>query len=448
MNIINSLPSVGEVLLGEATFLNRKAPTAFASVEMTTETTAQLQLLINLDDYGLYRTWFLPGILRPLSDATCNETDPKEFPNHILVDSPMGRILLLGCRFRNGIGDLRGKRIAQLEAQYTIFSPQDLTHVGKVSALRTELAGLYEWINPSITTAELPLKGSKEFSLHFRLPERIELSADENFSHSIYFNTKKMNADQPTTTVKNYVYLRTLCNGPERWTDALKFTHNMADLLSICANTRIPILSLDSYHSYEEQFPEIIRKWSPVATDILQATPLSKTPRFHFTYDEIGEDGVRKWLQLRQEHERVLEPLLATYGTNNFAEDLLSNASISIEALGYYLFQAQGEDPESNRKRNIGKRAKVVLQYLGSSFEASLAWFPAALAEAYNGMKHANLPRPSAIQTATLADTASAIIRSWIFKELGVREQVIHDKFKSSFEDDRYTLVPDPADLI
>lgn len=78
---------------------------------------------------------------------------------------------------------------------------------------------------------------------------------------------------------------------------------------------------------------------------------------------------------MRHEYERVLEPLLATYGTNNFAEDLLSNASISIEALGYYLFQDREEDPESNQKRKIGKRAEVVLQYLGSSFETSLAWF-------------------------------------------------------------------------
>lgn len=437
-------PKIGDTFLGIATFNNRDCNPVYATIETINEIDIRLTLLVNGNESPQASKWY--GIEKFLlgTNTGKKEESPQEPPNHITVKHTQGEISFLGCVVVNSQGSINDNlSTVRLRAPYVVFGPINNENPGGVRSIRAQIAGLYQWIRPSIATSCYERNEHTKFSINFSLPEKIDIFEDDDFNHSIQFMLTENRSDITEAKVKNNVFIQTAGNkNNNSWVDILNFANIMADIITLCADSYSGITAFESKHHKDS------RLWNFVVSDKLHPELSHKDYKYDFSYSDITDGGIRKWIELREKHPRILNPFLSNYEVEGvYAESKLSSMGIAIEALGFHLLSKDGADPETKENRSIYNRSKRIIQELGEPYKSLDDWFPREMNETYNGLKHANKEMPTAVELATMADAAGALIRAWFLNQLGLDVKAVHDAVKHKLSLDRFGLVPDPSEL-
>lgn len=145
---------------------------------------------------------------------------------------------------------------------------------------------------------------------------------------------------------------------------------------------------------------------------------------------KLGADGVRRWIDVRQEWERALNPLLGRLYADSATVDVaLLQTGVAMESLGYITGRAAGQGKQKAASRAL----KEVIQEVFSAVPPELYGyvtdpldvFAKDAADAYNGVKHADKPLPNGRWAWIVSETFALVLRAHIFRALGVSDEAL-----------------------
>lgn len=387
------------------------------------ELTIPLKGLLAKDDpYG--RWWSSRVAFGDDPDRTRHSYRP---PRVLLIDDAHGPVVLVGCRSTSSSSSTSvGRGI--IVANFAVLGGSHLRYE-KIDGLRTEIPALTAWAhlsNMSITTATD--KDNRLRSIEMKLTDA------EPVSLARPLNLKMRSTWRTETPLGGFIAhegieLETSVKRPRSWEEHIQLHEAVLELASIAAWAPFGFSSLKV-----KRIDDPLRnaaggslgeRWLPVVSHRFpKHAPWKKTPRFLFPYNEVGPQGVSRWLRLRQTYGRVIGPLLNVLRSEHrWGHPSLVQSGIALEALGYLVDVEKngGAHLNSRNQMNFKPGLRVILEDMAVRPFADVdGWIDRADA-AYMGAKHPDRPEPDSLeQINTLRDNL-LVLRFWIGLQLGVK---------------------------
>lgn len=366
-------------------------------------------------------------------EISLNESDRNKIPRNLWFHDADGSIALLGCRGASlsqqmlGYGGGQGTIIANR----AIIGAALHSDYQQVYGLRTSIDGLREWIGKSCVmqdphTNEAGLLKSE--TLTIRSPEDIPLN--DNPSVSIRFSWIVSNNDD-IWEVSDKAYIETKSNEPLTWQRAEHLHNALQDLLrisygedrdlteSLVLRSSNPKVSTKNKVAYEE--------WLPVIRELRE----HHKPKRHnclIPYNLLEKDNIQEWFSLYDRIPRAIDPLVTSFTLDKVtAEARLFEASIGMEALGYYLLIRDGKSKDAAGRTSFKDRLGLISKNLRDILPFDVSDWIQQTTSAYNGVKHANRDRPDLLMRLNSWRKTVLVFRCWIALELGIEKGDLKD---------------------
>ena len=209
-------------------------------------------------------------------------------------------------------------------------------------------------------------------------------------------------------TLHEKLYVETRYDEARAWDDHLQTHSALRDLITLsqwapehfedlqCLHESDPIRTMDGTARGDQ--------WMPVLTTLVDVrTPTESTRRRHhlIEFDDLGPEGVSRWLDLTQSFARAVDPITSSaYLEGVTIEVRLAQLGIGLEALGYLLLILDGKPPTTANRTNFEKRLLRIGERIKDVVPFDISDWAHGTAEAYNGVKHANRTLPDPVEIA------------------------------------------------
>src|SRR5690606_3005818 len=115
-------------------------------------------------------------------------------------------------------------------------------------------------------------------------------------------------------------------------------------------------------------------------------------------YEEIGVEGIKRWLTLRDQFARALDPVISSRFMDRVTPmALLAQTGPGMEALGYLLLRKDCLSETQARNVSLADRLRRIVDNLADTLPFEAEDFVVRAASVYNGIKHANRGLPPEI---------------------------------------------------
>ena len=163
------------------------------------------------------------------------------------------------------------------------------------------------------------------------------------------------------------------------------------------------------------------RQWRQVVVpdDDRQAPPTGHRPHL-IEYDDLGPAGIARWIALRNEFERALDPVISGIDLDATANTLLAHTGPGLEALGYLLMLRDGDAPKQAASATLRERLERIWADLGETVPFDGTKWASTTVKTYNALKHANRRAPEGVDVANAWRECVLVVRAWVALELGV----------------------------
>lgn len=258
-------------------------------------------------------------------------------------------------------------------------------------------------------------------------PPRIEVGEHDGLSLSLQPMWHVLHEDANNRRVLlDIVRCVTRSEEPKPWFDHLDAHNAVRDLLTLsrwhdesCVEVFAlrdddPLIAMDG-ENHGDQWREIV-----IAHRESRTVPTDRVSHL-IEYAEIGASGLLRWLKLRDEFKRALDPVITSKRLGRTtANTLLAHTGPGLEALGYLLLLRDGCSKKQAKEASLKARFERILTDLGDSlpFDGS-SWIESTTTN-YNGLKHANRKEPDSTDVLNSWRECAIVTRAWVAVELGV----------------------------
>lgn len=373
--------------------------------------------------------------------------NPQECPERLLFQDHELDLHLFGVhvasqgrdpRYEPGLGGLR-----------TEFAVEDRdrsdVEYADVAAVRSEIDGLHEFMGWRLT--EMDFSSPPETPgpvLRYTPRTAVDVGEIDGLKISLVA-THWAGQDRPNVSaIGETTVLRTEASSPRPVEDHLRLQEAFRDLLAVVCWRPF---DFDGVTVQREDAPArslggtaLHAQWRPVHSPyLMRRDRRDPKPEVQFTdvwgptsFEAIGADGLLTWLRRREELARFVDPLVALRFAPVISPELaLMQTSIAAEALAYLRAIRAGVDDKSAAHESFESRLRGLVGTqpldIGDITSDQETWIVAAK-NAYNGVKHANLPLPERPLPTLIALTMTGLLRSHLLLELGVEPTEI-EKF-------------------
>lgn len=372
-----------------------------------------------------YASWFLrdDGITRipPLPE-------PPPVPKRVLFHDSHGSVLLIGCRARGFHSNVGGPGSGTLWARAAIIGVQDEIDFDNTHGLQTEIDGLRAWLGTS-SWAETRRYEERFHEVTVKSLDVPDIEVGEY--HGVRLTLKfdwgvRQEGDGDRRILTDITRCSTRSDAPASWPDHLKLHHAVRDLLvlsrwqtELCKEVFAlhlddPLRTKDGT-THGEQWRAVV-----IPEKEIPADPKRHRPHL-LRYADLGASGLLRWIELRDEFARALDPVISSIRLRDTtASTLLAQTGPGLEALGYLLMLRDGISKKKASDSTLKKRFERILADLGDClpFDGT-SWIDSATA-AYNGLKHANRREPDPVDVINAWRECILVTRAWVAIELGV----------------------------
>lgn len=314
--------------------------------------------------------------------------------------------------------------------------------------MQTEITGLQSWLGVSswrqtLTTSENNLQGVE---VRTDLPPNVEIGEHNGYTLSFRSSWKLSSRDERGRIVlHDLLYCVTESTDSVAWADQEQPHLAIRDLLVLSRwhdETCIPVKAQrqdDLLLTHGEATSKQIYWRNVVVPGSIRAnSPVGHRPHL-IEYQDIGPEGVMRWLALRDEFSRVIDPVVTSIGLRGTTPNtLLAHTGPALEALGYLLILRDNGSTSKARESTLKQRFERILDDLGNCLPFDTTGWPARTAEVYNGIKHANRKEPERLNVLNAWRECILIVRAWVAIELGVPLESIKDKLRQDPQRHKY----------
>lgn len=371
-----------------------------------------------------YARWFFEA---PFTVPPCSEPEGPPAPKRVLFHDSHGQVLLLRCRPRGIHSNLFGPGTGRLIARAAVIGGIRECEYEKPHALKTEISGLRQWLRADSWHEEVTFDDDRQMSItSAKVPAVIlgghhgaELSLETTW-HYVPMNYE----DQ--ATLRTITACVTRSEAQLEWDEHLHGHRAIRDLLVIstwrpetCRETTV-VRNDDTMTRRDGISSKPLAREVVVYQDESEPPPAGRRD-YLIEYTDLGEDGLKRWLRLRDEFSRALDPVITAVALQGAtANTLLAHTGPGLEALGYLLLRRDGmKRDEASNAHLKGRLERILLDVREALPFDGDAWIERTV-KAYNGLKHANRKELPPIDVINAWAECITATRVWVALELGV----------------------------
>lgn len=390
-----------------------------------------------------YANWFLDDSTFPWDGQHL----PNSTPKRVMFYDSHGRVLLIRCRAFGYHANYGGPGSGTLWARAAIMDVFEDKEFDRPHGLQTEISGLREWLGSSSWEEQIDRSGGRvRVTLRSLETNRIEIGEHEALA--LYFRSDwgiDDDAEHDRRILLNHLWCITRGAEPKPWDDHMQLHRAVRDLLVIsrwrnesCVPVRVlrtdaPLITMDG-KTHGDLWHAVV-----VAEDQRELAPTSLFPHL-IKYEDIGPDGVMRWVALRNEFKRALDPVISSLDLENAnVSTLLAHTGPGLEALGYLLMVRDGVDTKVAAHARLLARFERVLRDVSACLPFDGDRWAAETASTYNALKHANRERPDDIEILSAWARSIIVVRAWVACELGIEKSVLKGRFKDDRQPYEFT---------
>ncbi|WP_134768574.1 HEPN domain-containing protein [Nocardioides sp. 1609] len=389
------------------------------------------------DPTSPYAGWFLH------EDAAFGRTRakapaPPPVPRRVLFNDSYGPVLLIGVRARGFHANLFGPGSGTLWARAAIIGVHEDADFDQPHIMRSSISGLREWLGIKSWRTSW---GADEDPRHLFWPDSpgaIEVGQRDGIS--LTFNPAwQVDPEEDEIHLRELLWCRTRSDEPRTWEDHLKDHYGVRDLLVLSRWRRetcivATIARTDDFLPSADDDPS--EHWQSRNVVVPEDEPSPPPSRYRphlMRYADLGQEGIRRWLTLRDEFGRALDPVISCIGlTDATPHTLLAHCGPGLEALGYLLMLRDGASPRAARDASLQSRFQRILVDVGECLPFDGEQWMASTVTTYNGLKHANRTAPDELDVINAWRSSVLVVRAWVAIEIGVdvgavRERLLED---------------------
>ncbi|MFJ8201955.1 ApeA N-terminal domain 1-containing protein [Micromonospora chalcea] len=360
--------------------------------------------------------------------------DPAPSPEYLHFKDDRGVLTLGGCRVRgHRSNSASGSGRKSLQAAFAVSGSNfSDASVKQVRGLRSEIAGLHGWMGWQMTTMTIK-NGANEETEEVGITKKVLAATVINEgSYAVRF--------APLVKMKDFAFsgdethCETLAEQATSWDSHLALHSAIRDLIAISLWHPVDYLSHEVQHPGEprrlpsgKEFPPPWRSLHYLHATRRTHNVSPSEPRIqaeHFTYNDLGEGGVKRWFELSRSHSRGIAPLMShLYLTGLPVETQITHIGISLEALRFADRIKAGDSIGSANSESIASRASGLARDVGESIVSILGdvdHWGSRFAAAYNGVKHANRPSADPAETFWLVRSGALVARARLLQGMGI----------------------------
>lgn len=302
-----------------------------------------------------------------------------------------------------------------------------------VNGVRSEVTGLREWLGVESFEEDFDFE-SRVLTIKAASGEPIEVNSLLSLRPSWDISRD----GHESTTIKNIVFCESRSSDPSSWEDLMGTHRGMRDLLVLSRWVAETCTILQAQHDADPlktlDGAEHGEQWRTVIEP--QSDPSSSRPRGRrphlVEYADLGPNGIALWLSLRDRFQRALDPIIS----DRFISEVspvthMAQVGPGLEALGFLIMQTKDgmSAAEANRKP-LRARLDRILREIDDVVPFDGSDWAAGMAEAYNGIKHANRDLPTELELLNRWRESVLAVRVWVARELGVKVEDIRSRLE------------------
>lgn len=340
-----------------------------------------------------------------------------------------GSVALIGCRPVGGtmFATVNEGRIA---VRFAVLGGHEAKSYRTINGLRSEVEGLGSWMN--LRSLKVDLHSGPEGHLHsatltLESPENVAVSRELNLRISPAFRFGP--GEHPDETViTERMLIETDVRYPRLWADHLELHVGMRDLVRVASWRSVRFLNHEAVRDSDQlrtlDGTSHGRQWLPVETRV---TDMTHTPSkvghldYLFTFDQIGSPGVGRWLRLRRDWARAVDPILGLLNLEKAPLGVhFAQLCIGLEALGYLLAIEDGVAPRPAGQQTFRTRLERIVNHARYPIPFDAGTWVDSATNAYRQVKHADNPEPDPTQMYRAYYQGIHVFRGWVASRLRV----------------------------
>lgn len=392
---------------------------------------------------------YLPGFSVPQFTHVNEWFRKMTPPDNVLVYTREGTVTLYGCRW-SGHADASGTRVGSgsFTAREALLRDRDrpLSDALLVQRCYSRVDGMNRWSRATAVSSESDLDEDSRttgLTISVKSPAAVEWRQGEATLRvrSIWRFSSTNEADSRVHELDDNVVLESEWNEPRPFVDHLveqrKVLHLLVFLFAKPLSFRKHLVQDESIAArlmngeiFDHPFTEVIssRTMRERAQPMIPSKDLDRPL---LVLDELGTDGLTEWAERYETWERFILPAVTSLGQRRrFAEDIVMNMSMSIEAASHLLGSRPGENAtHRNGRPTTATHAYRCLEVLGikwGDYIHSQIGLAKAIANNYNAVKHADRGGfPDAGQTILIGDVIELVVRLIAVRLTGQGDELI-----------------------
>lgn len=300
----------------------------------------------------------------------------------------------------------------------------------RINAMQSRIEGLEEWIPIGSVSHDYVREADSSLSSVFTLKRQEPVKIARTLNAQIRPTYSFLASSVPgQTKLADEVRVKTSATKARSWHEHLDIHKGVRDLLVVAGWRDYGTwdISVSRQDDPERALAGNVvgERWARVATYALpQPSGHDQHHRYLFDYDDVGPNGVRRWLGLRKRHRRGIAGMIHSVGIPGVAlETAISEAGAALEHLGYEIAVERGDRPG----RHLESHLRRVAEQGACDMAIDLDTWPARFADAYNTVKHPDR-RPdlwSALDLSNVLRESQLLFRAWVARRLGVTKKTL-----------------------
>lgn len=371
------------------------------------------------DPYG---RWFSGAMFVDDPDRTKFSYAP---PNVTMFKDADGPVVLVGCRAAGHRE--REVGVGRIVANFAVLGGTNLGY-DTINGLRSEIPALARWTGwrSLRTKSETDPDGRvQRMQVTLDSPPEIELSDELGLRMRPSWRTSYPD-NIGTFAAHEVAQVSTSSATPVPWHDHIRMHQAIRELLALAAWRPLGFLRLEAMRHddsirYEADGP-IHPRWAPVVTRLVRRHEAwTTTPRFLFTFAELGTAGVAEWLSVRRRFDRTVRAMVGIAdGHIEFIGERMLQAGMALEALGYQLdVDSGGKNLNARNELPFPSAVDVVLDHLVHVPLPDARDWKRRVIACYKAVKHPDNPEPDFLMLANTMRETLLVLRAWLAGRLG-----------------------------
>lgn len=412
----------------------------------TYKDTPQVKVTLERSDSGIsvtvawsspevpYAAWFMSD--GSFLSGTESQAEPMPVPKRVMFHDSHGTVLLIRCRARGFHADVGGPGSGTLWARAAIMGVGEDKEFDRPHGLQTEISGLREWLGVT-SWEERRETDDGSHNVILSSLETTKLKAGEHAGMTLDFRSGwevVPETSQDRRVLLDHLRCTTRSVEPLDWDVHMQLHRAIRDLLVVsrwrdesCVAVSAlreddPMTTLDG-ESHGEQWRKVV-----VSNDERKPAPKGYHPHL-LQYQDLGLEGIGRWVALRNEFARALDPVITSIDLRNTTpQTRLAHTGPGVEALGYLLMIRDGVEVKKAARATLQKRFERILADLGDCLPFDGPTWANQTVATYNALKHANRTLPDEVDVMNSWAESVMVVRAWVALELGIATDVVKSR--------------------